>query len=190
MNKIEPIVDWLTTVHPAGSAAEVHKFIYLSEKFPRKSQLWAEVNEVLASGGLGLIVERIIPGSNLRGKRGRLQRRAGEWVNSWLRYAGAGNGRLLSAVEWRAGCDKNSLTLCAEQIVNHSFTISSLNPKLSPEKKLKAKIMLLQAPVPVVDFLTPHLEGDRIAFQLKSMFILVERSTNLRQDKPQVNSGE
>jgi hypothetical protein len=138
--------------------------------FPTQSGTVAPV-EVEGDGRFAL-ADWIVPGSHLRGKKARRQRQAGEWVNGWLRYAGVGNGRFLSQAAWHRRCDQLDLQIIAQHVHHPPFFLDQLTAALSLSRRTRLRAMLLQAPPPVVDYLTPQLCGDRISFQLQMIFLL------------------
>ncbi|GAB4266088.1 MAG: hypothetical protein Kow0080_07000 [Candidatus Promineifilaceae bacterium] len=127
-------------------------------------------------GWLALYVP-IVPGSRLRGKKARLQRLAGEYVNLFMQMGNAGYGRALSLHQWQD-------ILTAHHFVHthqkqHSQTIDLhtwLAPyNHTPAHTIRTKAMLLQAPAPVQAFLTPSRTGDRITFQLLNSLIICNK---------------
>jgi hypothetical protein len=133
---------------------------------------------MLRPGGEISIRDVVLPGSRLRGKKAELQRETGRYLNTLLRFAGQGNNPYLSQSQWQDALQKAGLEVVYERVtaVPHSFHTSAV--PLSPPDRLRLRTLLLQAPVPALNYLTLQITGDRITFHLQEMVIIAVRSSD------------
>ena len=68
--------------------------------FPNIGRFMAESARVLHAGGILAIVDNIVPGSHLRGKKAKRLRLAGEYVNTFEKLRDPSHGRCLSLDRW------------------------------------------------------------------------------------------
>ncbi|MEM7114970.1 MAG: methyltransferase domain-containing protein [Chloroflexota bacterium] len=142
--------------------------------FPRVDDFIAEAARVLKPGAVFAVVDNVVPGSRLRGKKARLQREAGDYVNAFEKLRDPSHHRCLSIHEWedgfrQAGFDVTHSETAQKEMV---FTPWADRMQVSEENKIRLKAMLVQAPTAVSDFLTPTFSGDRITFRLTELIII------------------
>jgi SAM-dependent methyltransferase len=142
--------------------------------FPDIARFMAEAQRVLRPGGLLAVVDNVVPGSRLRGKKGRLQREAGRYVNAFEKLRDPSHNRCLSMVEWREAFYNAGFVLQHEESEAKELDFGEYvaRMKVAPDDVVRLKAMLVQAPSEVLDFLTPVFAGDTIKFCLaEALFI-------------------
>lgn len=147
--------------------------------FPEIGRFMSESARVLRPGGLLAVVDNVVPGSNLRGKKANLQRQAGDYVNAFEKLRDPSHNRCLSMEEWANAFKTADFTRLHQE--THPKTIEFgewvERMQVTAENRTRLHAMLLQAPQPVLEFLTPHFAGDRITFHLAEA-ILIGKSKN------------
>jgi SAM-dependent methyltransferase len=136
--------------------------------------LLGELRRLLISGGYLLLLDRLVPGSHLRGKKARQLRHAGEFINAWFALRTPDHRGYLSIDAWTelfsTGAWKVHERSECESIID--FDLWLADQLLDRETRTRLEAMLIQAPENVQRFLTPRRSGDRIAFRLVSIAIL------------------
>lgn len=137
----------------------------------------AHARRILCEGGWLALYVPTVPGSRLRGKKARLQRQAGAYVNLFMQMGSAGYGRALSLHQWQDILTAHHFTYTHQehypQTVDLHTWLAPFNH--TPAHTTRIKAMLLQAPAPVQAFLTPSHTGDRITFQLLNSLIICNK---------------
>lgn len=149
--------DCLTHYYPSQTVADVPGWLQTA------------VTE-LKPGGLLSVRDLVVPGSRLRGKKADWQRRAGDYVNAFLQMSGW--QKAWSQVEWEDVLRQRGFTVVYVGVTAVSYTFHDWALHLPPPDRLRLQALLKQAPVPVLDYLTPHFAGDRIAFHLQELLII------------------
>lgn len=142
--------------------------------FPDIDRFMTEARRVLRPGGLLAVVDNVVPGGRLRGKKGRLQREAGRYVNAFEKLRDPSHNRCLSMVEWREAFYNAGFVLLHEESEAKELDFGDYvaRMKVAPDDVVRLKAMLVQAPKEVLDFLTPLFAGDTIKFCLaEALFI-------------------
>jgi ubiquinone/menaquinone biosynthesis C-methylase UbiE len=147
---------------------------YLSASFDVKSETMREIGRVLRPDGYLLIIDNLVPGSRLRGKKARQMRQAGEYVNTWMRLRNPRHKKYLDQDSWIQLFEdtKGSIEQLTIFEMPQDFDTWADYYSPSPNNRLRLKAMLVQAPEKVRGFLTPVESGDRIAFHMTEVFIL------------------
>lgn len=142
--------------------------------FSNISQFMAESARVLKPNGILAIVDNVVPGSRLRGKKAKLQREAGKYVNAFEKLRDPSHGRALSVQEWLDAFQKAQFTMLHHETSTKRMEFASWAQRMgaSSETITRLKAMLIQAPQQVADFLTPQFTGDRIEFQLTEAILI------------------
>ena len=136
-----------------------------------------EIGRVMRPNGQLLIVDNLVPGSRLRGKKARQLRLAGEYVNAWMRLRNPQHKRFLSQDAWTqflADCQWTVQQITTRE-TEQDFNTWSDYYSPTPNNRIRLQAMLLQAPEKVHGFLTPLESGDRIAFRTIEVFILATK---------------
>lgn len=136
-----------------------------------------EAARVLAVDGVLAVVDNVVPGSRLRGKKAKLQRQAGDYVNALEKLRDPGHGRCLSLIQWQDKFRIASLTLTHQELNKKTIDFDAWvgRMRVPPKDKIRLRAMLAQAPAEVADFLTPNFVGDRITFQLSEAILIGKR---------------
>jgi hypothetical protein len=139
-----------------------------------KKEMLQEFGRLLRSRGQLLIIDNLVPGSTLRGKKASQLRAAGQYVNAWMRLWNSIHKNYLSQDTWV------QLLIESQWHIQHMLTCKISQDfdewvdRYSPgqENRVRLQAMLVQAPEKVHGFLTPVETGDRIAFHTTEIFIL------------------
>jgi SAM-dependent methyltransferase len=147
---------------------------FLSAGIEIRRETIQEISRVLRPDGYLLIIDNLVPGSRLRGKKARQMRQAGDYINAWMRLRNPRHKKYLDQDSWiqlledtKGGIEQ--LTTC-EIPQDFDNWVDYYSP--SSKNRLRLKAMLVQAPEKVRGFLTPVASGDRIAFRMTEAFIL------------------
>ncbi|WP_420642869.1 class I SAM-dependent methyltransferase [Candidatus Leptofilum sp.] len=142
--------------------------------FPNIQQFIAEAARVLKPGGLLAVVDNIVPGTHLRGKKARLLNEAGNYVNAFEKLRDPSHGRCWSVSEWVYGFGQAGFAVEHQELLSKEMEFSGWATRMqaSPEDITRLKAMLLQAPTAVAEFLTPQISNDRITFRLTELLIV------------------
>lgn len=139
----------------------------------RECDLFAWVNAAAAElkpGGLLAVHDLIVPGSHRRGRKADKQRQAGGYVNAFLKMSGWQPA--LSQDQWQATLEQSGFSVVYERVTAVAHIFHNWATPLSSVDHLRLRVLLTQAPPPVLDYLTTHFAGDRIAFQLQELWIV------------------
>ena len=142
--------------------------------FPEIQQFINEAARVLKPGGLLAVVDNVVPGTHLRGKKARLINEASKYVNAFEKLRDPSHGRCWSIGEWVHGFETAGFAIQHQETLAKEIEFSSWadRMKASPEDAVRLKAMLVQAPTAVAEFLTPKISGDRITFRLTELIIV------------------
>lgn len=134
----------------------------------------AEAARVLRPHGLLAVVDNVVPGSRLRGKKAQRQRDAGRYVNAFEKLRDPSHRRCLSLHEW-----ENAFHVAAFEVVHQETASKQIDfddwatrMRVSAENRLRLRALLLQAPEPVAEFLLPQLSGAKVFFQLTEAILV------------------
>ena len=129
---------------------------------------------MLKSGGLLAVVDNVVPGTHLHGKKARLINEAGKYVNAFEKLRDPSHGRCWSIGEWVHGFETAGFAIQHQETLAKEIEFSSWadRMKASPEDTIRLKAMLVQAPTAVAEFLTPKISGDRITFRLTELILI------------------
>lgn len=152
---------------------------YISAGSDVEKETFLEFGRVLSASGHLLIIDYLVPGSRLRGKKARKIRAAGEYINTWMRLRNPCHRDYLDQDSWRerlAGGRWHIEQMSTREILLDLDTWIDGFPH-DAKDRLRLQAMLVQAPEKVHSFLTPHRSGDRIAFRMTAVFILATKQT-------------
>ena len=135
----------------------------------------AETVRVLRPGGLLALVDNVVPGSRLRGKRADQVRLAGRYVNAFEKLRDPSHGRCLSLDEWQDALSAAGLTIAHQETLDKRIQFESWAARHSPLMRLRLKAALLQAPAAAVEFLDPQVTGDLTSFRLREGLFIARR---------------
>lgn len=133
----------------------------------------------LIPGGIISIRDWLVPGSRLRGKKAQQQREAGNYINTILSMAGEGYGRGHSLAHYQDilrhhGFSMEHYLIKSKRIHFYDWLAES---DLSHKDSLRLKALILQAPAPACEYLTPYIAGDRIIFCLQEILLIGRAAT-------------
>lgn len=142
--------------------------------FPEISRFLAESARVLKPGGLLAVVDNVVPGSRLRGKKARLQREAGRYINAFEKLRDPSHHICLSLEAWQEAFSTAGFSLTHQELLPMTLDFAAYTARMRvlPLVKTRLQAMLFQAPPPVLAFLTPSLAGDRITFRLTEAILI------------------
>jgi len=142
--------------------------------FPDILQFIHEAARVLQPGGQLAVVDNIVPGTHLHGKKARLLNEAGNYVNAFEKLRDPSHGRCWSIAEWEHGFARAGFAVHHQELLTKEIEFASWAARMqvSPEDTIRLKAMLVQAPTAVSDFLTPQISNDRITFRLTELLVV------------------
>ena len=142
--------------------------------FPDIQQFINEAARVLKPGGLLAVVDNIVPGTHLRGKKARLINEAGNYVNAFEKLRDPSHGRCWSVSEWEHGFAQAGFAVQHQELLHKEMEFApwAARMQVSREDTIRLKAMLVQAPTAVSDFLTPQISNDRITFRLTELLVV------------------
>lgn len=143
--------------------------------FPDIGRFVMEAARVVTGGGLLAIVDNIVPGSRLRGKKADQVRLAGEYVNAFEKLRDPSHNRCLSRDEWLDALAAAGLVLVHEERLDKRISFESWAARHTLEMRTRLKVMLLQAPEAAAAFLDPRVEGDLTSFRLQEGLFIARR---------------
>ncbi len=148
--------------------------------FPHIDRFIAESVRVLNPNGILAVVDNVVPGSRLRGKKADKIRKAGEYVNAFEKLRDPSHGRALSLEEWVDGFQDAGLNITHQETMQKRMEFYRWAVRLGADEVTVARlrVMLLQAPDPVLKFLTPQVAGDRIDFYLTEAIVIGRLETS------------
>ena len=134
----------------------------------------AEAARVLLPGGVLAVVDNIVPGSRLRGKRADRQREAGAYVNAFEKLRDPSHVRCLSEEEWLDALAAAGLVVVARETLDKRLTFETWAARHTPVMQTRLRAMLLQAPEAARAFLDPRSEG-LTTFRLREGLFIARR---------------
>lgn len=146
-------------------------------------QFLREAARVLRPNGTLAIVDNVVPGSYRRGKKARLQRQAGDYVNAFEKLRDPSHHRCLAVWEWETAVKQITAVKQSNFDLIHietapktmNFHQWTARMNVSAANTIRLQAMLLQAPEPVAAFLTPQVSSDRIEFRLTEAIIIGQK---------------
>ncbi len=142
--------------------------------FPDIGRFMDESVRVLRSGGVLAIVDNVVPGSRLRGKKGDLLRRNGDYINTFEKLRDPSHHRCLSLTEWEDAFANAGISLIHKELITKEMEFDPWADRMrvTAEDKTRLKVMLVKAPKGVAEVLTPQFSGDRITFCLTEAILI------------------
>lgn len=152
--------------------------------------LLCEFGRILRPGGCLLISDLLVPGSHLRGKKARQMREAGAYINTWFRLRNSHHAGFLSWNQWTWLLQETHFHIEVSDmpVVRTDFDTWLAGSAIGSEDQIRLRVMLLQAPEKVKEFLTPTLANARIAFHMTGVALLA-RATGHDQVRPDGGAG-
>jgi len=158
----------------AGDSFDLVTCRIAAHHFPDVGRFLVESARVLRPDGILAVVDNVVPGSHLRGKKARRQRDAGRYVNAFEKLRDPSHHRCLSLDEWsRAFHEAGFIRIIQETAYKQmAFEPWAERMGVSADNKVRLCAMLLQAPEPVAEFLLPQGAGTNLSFRLAEMIIV------------------
>lgn len=135
--------------------------------FPDIGRFIAEAVRVLRPGGRLAVVDNVVPGSRLRGKKADRQRAAGEYVNAFEKLRDPSHVRCLSYEEWLDALAAAGLQVEAQETLDKRLTFETWAARHTPEMQTRLRVLLLQAPAAAAEFLDPRTDTGLTTFRLR-----------------------
>lgn len=135
--------------------------------FPDAGRFIAEAARVLRPGSVFAVVDNIVPGSRLRGKKADRQREAGQYVNAFEKLRDPSHVRCLSYEEWLDALAAGGLTVETHETLDKRLTFETWAARHTPEMQTRLRAMLLQAPAAAAAFLDPQTHTGVTTFRLR-----------------------
>ncbi|MFL7838278.1 MAG: class I SAM-dependent methyltransferase [Candidatus Promineifilaceae bacterium] len=153
---------------------------FLSARMAVTKEGLQEFTRLLRPDGHLLIVDNVVPGSRLRGKKARQLRTAGEYINTWMRLRNSQHKPYLSEDNWIDLLTDAQFNIRQRATLEKPEDFDTWADRYSPshDDRIRLQAMLVQAPEKVHGFLTPRKSGDRIAFRMTEIFILATMAPN------------
>ncbi|MFQ5398440.1 MAG: methyltransferase domain-containing protein [Anaerolineae bacterium] len=150
--------------------------------FPDVGRFLAESARVLRPDGILAVVDNIVPGSHLRGKKARRQRDAGRYVNAFEKLRDPSHHRCLSLDEWTRAFHEAGFTNVTQETAYKQMAFEPWAERMgvSADNKVRLRAMLLQAPEPAAEFLLPQGAGTNLSFRLTEAIIVGRKPSAAR----------
>lgn len=143
--------------------------------FPAIDRFITEAARVLRPGGLLAVVDNVVPGSRLRGKKAGRQRQAGDYVNAFEKLRDPSHVRCLSYEEWLDALAAAGLTVEAQETLDKRLTFETWAARHTPEMQTRLRVMLLRAPSVAAEFLDPRTDTGLTTFRLREGLFLARK---------------
>ncbi len=142
--------------------------------FSHVDRFMAESARVLKRGGLLAVVDNIVPGSRLKGKKARLAREAGNYINAFEKLRDPSHNRCLSLNEWESAFRRAGFRLMEEELLEKEMAFGPWTSRMQvpADNVIRLRAMLTQAPAEAARFLTPQRADDRISFRLTEVILI------------------
>jgi SAM-dependent methyltransferase len=135
----------------------------------------AEAARVLRPGGVLAVVDNVVPGSRLRGKKADQQRQAGAYVNAFEKLRDPSHVRCLSVEEWLDLLAAAGLAVAEPETLEKRLTFETWAARHTPEMQARLRAMLLRAPAAAAAFLDPQTHTGLTTFRLQEGLFIAHR---------------
>lgn len=135
----------------------------------------AEANRALRPDGVLAIVDNIVPGSRLRGKKADRQREAGDYVNAFEKLRDPSHNRCLSLEEWLDWLAKGGFKVETQETLDKRLTFETWAARHTPTMQLRLRAMLLKAPAAALAFLDPDTSTGLTTFRLQEGLLIARK---------------
>jgi ubiquinone/menaquinone biosynthesis C-methylase UbiE len=137
----------------------------------------AGCRRLLRPHGRLVLVDNVVPGSLLHGKRARRIRQSGDYINIFESLRDPRHVRYLSLDEWRQLFYETGLRLTGQRIVSKELDFHAWTARMQvpPLNAVRLEAMLRQAPQEVAEFLQPRLCDRQLRLTLREAVLVAER---------------
>ena len=122
----------------------------------------------------------LVPGTRLRGKKARKLREVDRYLNAFYQLRNPKHQRYYSQNGWKDLLMGSGFDIQRLETADKLFDFESWADEaaLAGKDLLRLKVMLVQAPEKVREFLTVQFSGDKIHFRLPEITILAKSKAN------------
>lgn len=142
--------------------------------FPQVSRFMAESARVLKAGGRLAIVDNIVPGSSIGSRKKSRDRDVGRYVNAFEKLRDPSHVSCLSLEEWQQQFYQLGFQITHQETFRKEMDLSEWASRMnvSTDNTTRLKVMLLQAPQDVAEYLSPEIHGEHVKFRLTEMIMI------------------
>jgi len=142
--------------------------------FPAVPDFMVESARALRPGGLLAIVDNVVPGGRLRGRRGKLIQESGRYINAFETLRDLSHVKCLSMDGWQRNFYEAGFRLVVQETADKmlDFHDWAARMRVQPADEIRLEAMLRQAPAEVADFLRPEFDQGRIRFRLEVALLI------------------
>ena len=142
--------------------------------FPAVPDFMAEAARALRPGGLLAIVDNVVPGSRLLGRKGKMIEEAGHFINAFETLRDPSHVRCLSMEGWQRNFYEAGFRLVEQESADKmlDFRDWAARMRVRPADEIRLEAMLRQAPAEAAEFLRPEFDRRRIRFRLEVALLI------------------
>lgn len=142
--------------------------------FSRVDLFVSEALRVLKPDGLFAVVDNMVPGTRLHGKKARLLNDTGDYINAYERLRDPSHIRCLSLDEWQAHFSDCGFHVLQAEVSPKTIDFEEWigRVRVASDSRIRLQVMLKQAPEPVLAFLNPREIAGKLNFELSEGLIL------------------
>ncbi len=135
-----------------------------------------ESARILRPAGNVAVVDNIVPGSQLSGRKGKRQREAAIYINAFEKLRDPSHGSCFSLNMWQQFFHDAGFNLTNQEVNQKEIDLDDWSDrmKVSASDRVRLEVMLRQAPEVVAEFLRPDFLGSRIKFYLSEALMIGE----------------
>lgn len=131
---------------------------------------------MLRPGGTLAVVDNVVPGSRLRGRKADRQRQAGDYVNAFEKLRDPSHARCLSFEEWLDALAAAGLTVTTQETLDKRLTFETWAARHTPEMQTRLRVLLTRAPQAAAEFLNVQTTTGLTTFRLREGLFICRKS--------------
>ena len=137
-----------------------------------------EAARALRAGGKLAVADNIVPGSRLRGKKGKREKDAGSYVNAIEKLRDRSHNRCLSLDEWLALFQQAGLSSIQYETLSKRMDFDDWAARMgvAGADLTRLRVLFAQAPPAAAEFLQPRFTGNRLDFLLWEVVVVGVKS--------------